>query len=113
MRLILPLIFLPLPVLAQDTDEPPSLMELGAEMFMEGLMEEMAPALDEFQNFAEEIAPAFQGMSKEMGAAFAQLFQQLDSISNYELPEVLPNGDIIIRRSPDAPPYVPPKGTDI
>jgi hypothetical protein len=111
MRLTLALVLLPLPTLAQD--DAPSLMERGAEMFMEGLMQEMAPAMDDFRSFAEDIAPMFEEMSAEMGAAFAQLFKELDSISNYELPEILPNGDIIIRRSPDAPPYVPPKGTDL
>ena len=38
---------------------------------------------------------------------------QLDSLTYYELPEVQLNGDILIRRSPDAPPYVPPKGADL
>ncbi|MEO1492722.1 MAG: hypothetical protein AAFV19_11270 [Pseudomonadota bacterium] len=30
-------------------------------------------------------------------------FQVIDDPRNYEMPEVLPNGDIIIRRRPDAP----------
>ena len=32
----------------------------------------------------------------------------IDDIGNYDMPEFLPNGDIIIRRSPDAPPFTPP-----
>jgi hypothetical protein len=42
-----------------------------------------------------------------MGPAFLDLIQTLDSVRYYERPEILPNGDIIIRRSPDAPLYSP------
>jgi hypothetical protein len=31
----------------------------------------------------------------------------MDDVTSYELPERLPNGDIIIRRSPDAPEFDP------
>jgi hypothetical protein len=35
------------------------------------------------------------------------------AVPQYELPEVLPNGDIIIRRvQPEGPPAVPPAGPD-
>ena len=39
------------PVLAQDE---PSLMEQGAKQFFEGLLQEMAPALDELTQLMEE-----------------------------------------------------------
>jgi hypothetical protein len=32
----------------------------------------------------------------------------VDDMTNYELPEMLENGDIIIRRKPDAPVVEPP-----
>ena len=50
-----------------------------------GLMEQMKPALDEFL----ETLKVLEG---------------IDSIEYYERPEILPNGDVIIRRREDAPP---------
>ena len=32
------------------------------------------------------------------------MLEKIDSFENYERPEILPNGDIIIRRREDAPP---------
>ncbi|WP_208352261.1 hypothetical protein [Pseudaestuariivita rosea] len=93
-------------VLAQDTpeaDQGMSLMERGMQMFMEGLMQEMEPAMDEMRNFAGEIEPALRGFVQEMGPALQQLSDLIDDFSNYEAPVILPNGDIIIRRKPDAP----------
>ena len=68
---------------AQDTGEAPGLIERGMRMMVEGLMEEMAPAMD-------------------------QLRELTDRLDAYEAPEVLPNGDIIIRRkTPLSPEDVP------
>jgi hypothetical protein len=53
------------------------------------LMEQMKPALDELLDALE-------------------VLEGIDSIKNYENPEILPNGDIIIRRREDAPPIPPP-----
>jgi hypothetical protein len=50
-----------------------------------GLMEQMKPALDEFLGTLE-------------------VLEGIDSIEHYQRPEILPNGDIIIRRREDAPP---------
>ncbi len=49
-----------------------------------GLMEQMKPALDEFLDTLE-------------------VLEGIDSIEHYRRPEILPNGDIIIRRREDAP----------
>ena len=69
----------------------------GTRMILEGLMEEMAPMLEEVRPFfEEELVP----MLERMGAL-------VDDLSHYELPERLPNGDIILRRSEDAPPLEP------
>ena len=46
-------------------------------------------------------------LATEMGPALLKMMRTLDSVRYYEAPEILPNGDIIIRRSPDAPDYVP------
>ena len=72
---------------AQDVQEDaPGLIERGMRMMVEGLMAEMGPAMD-------------------------QLRELTDRLDAYHPPEVLPNGDIIIRRkepldvepAPDAP----------
>jgi hypothetical protein len=72
-----------------------SLMERGAQQFLEGLLQEMEPAWREMQGFMEE-----------MGPAMLELMEQVKDWSVYEPPKVLENGDIIIRRKPD--PEQPP-----
>ena len=87
------------PALAEE--EPPSLMERGVEMFLEGLLEEMEPALDDLQGFADGMEPAIRQFGEAMGPMMRDLFDKIDDVRLYEMPEVLPNGDIIIRRKPD------------
>lgn len=75
------------PAAAQDSDEDNSLREgwgllsEGSRLILEGLAEEMRPFVD------EHLLP----MIAELGAL-------IDDVAMYELPERLPNGDIIIRR---------------
>lgn len=101
-----------------ETDQGRSLMERGAELFMEGLTREMAPALQDLRGLAEQFGPSMQGFFEEMGPAFAGILDQVKDWSNYHPPEILPNGDIIMRRKLDpkdeAEPELPPAGpTDI
>lgn len=91
-----------LPAHAQD-DEGQSLMERGAELFLEGLRKEMEPAIDDLMSMAEQFGPAMQSFLQEMGPALADMAEQVQDWSKYEAPEILPNGDIIIRRKPDHP----------
>lgn len=76
-------------------------------MFWQGLRSEMAPALEEFQGMMEDIGPALAGFLSEMGPALADIARDVEDWSVYELPERLPNGDIVIRRKPDAAPDQP------
>lgn len=64
-----------------------SLMEQGATLLFRGLMTEMEPALKDLQ-----------GLAGEMGPALLDLQEKIGDFTNYHVPEVLPNGDIIIRR---------------
>ncbi|MEL6957594.1 MAG: hypothetical protein AAGL89_01425 [Pseudomonadota bacterium] len=105
---------LPMPLAAQEAAEEDgqieegfSLMEEGARLLFRGLMDEMEPAIDEFSGMAEELEPALEMLASEMGPALMELMRTLDSVRYYEAPEILPNGDIIIRRSPDAPEFEP------
>lgn len=90
------------PVLAQDESDGPSLMERGAQMLMEGLMREMEPALEDLQGLAKEFGPSLRDFTAQMGPALRDLLQEVEDWSVYEPPEILENGDIIIRRKPPA-----------
>lgn len=85
------------PVFADDK-EGPSLMEQGAKMFFQGLMEEMEPALKELEGMAEEMEPMLKDFAAAMGPALKEMFGKVEDWSLYHPPEMLPNGDIIIRR---------------
>jgi hypothetical protein len=95
------------PAMAQDETEGDlgegfSLLGEGTRLILEGLLEEMRPILDEARPyFEDEVLPFLNRMGELM-----------DELGNYELPERLPNGDILIRRSPDAPPFEPEPGED-
>jgi hypothetical protein len=100
------------PAVAQDQtdteiDDGFNLMEEGARMLMRGLMSEMEPAITELRDGFEEMGPAFTEFAQAVGPAFAELLNQVDDFRNYDAPEFLPNGDIIIRRKPDAPIWEP------
>jgi len=64
-----------------------NLMEEGAKILLRGLMTEMEPAFKDLKGLAEEMAPAL-----------AELQDMIGDFTHYHAPEVLPNGDIIIRR---------------
>ncbi|KRS12274.1 hypothetical protein XM53_11525 [Roseovarius atlanticus] len=99
------------PALAQEEeDEGFSLMERGAQMFMEGIMREMEPAMRDLEGLAQEMEPAVRNFVQEMGPAFADLMGQIDDLSNYHAPEILENGDIIIRRKTPLEDEVDPDG---
>jgi hypothetical protein len=107
--LILALALTPLPALAQETPAPeaeegPSLMERGLALFFEGFRQELEPALEGMGEALTEVKPALDSM-----------MAMIDDMTNYTMPEMLENGDIIMRRKPDAPPLEPPEapGTDL
>ncbi|MDR0810343.1 MAG: AAA+ family ATPase [Gemmobacter sp.] len=91
---------------AQDdpppTSEPPGLMERGVEMFLRGLMEEMAPTMRDMEEALRDLQPQAQ-----------KLMEMIGDFRNYEMPEMLPNGDILIRRKPPALPPAPPPGGEV
>ena len=109
------------PALAQDSDVPEgqdadqgqSLMERGARMFLEGMRREMEPALEDLRDLMVEMGPAMQQFIRDMGPALADLLGRIDDLSAYEAPELLPNGDILIRRKPESGPLPPPEDGEI
>lgn len=99
------------PAMAEETpktQEGFDLMERGAQLLFEGLLNELEPSMNEFQSFVEEAGPQLRALLVEMGPALVDALNQIDDFSYYERPEVLPNGDIIIRREKDAPLYERP-----
>ncbi|MGB3406784.1 MAG: hypothetical protein WBA67_04760 [Jannaschia sp.] len=84
------LTFLALPASAQEA-EAPSLMERGLKLFMDGLMDEMEPALRDLEGLAQDVRPLLEQFQKDLG-------ETVDDLNAYHAPEILPNGDILIRR---------------
>lgn len=106
-QIALPLVLVSLmsvPLSAQEAekDDGLSLMEEGARLFFRGIIEEMEPAMDDLRGLAEEMRPALRSFVDEMGPALAELLDKVDDWTAYHPPEILPNGDIILRRkTPD------------
>jgi hypothetical protein len=71
-------------------------MEEGAKLLFQGLMKEVAPAMDELAAALEVAQPMLRSLVALAG-----------DLNHYEMPERLPNGDIIFRRKAGAPPPPP------
>ena len=85
-----------------------TLMEQGLELFFEGLRDEMEPALNDLKALAEDFGPQMGAFLRQMGPALSDILEEVEDWSRYEVPEMLPNGDIIIRRKPDPAPKADP-----
>lgn len=72
-------------------DEGFSLLEEGTRLILRGLMDEVEPRL---KDMSEELESALA----EMEPAMRELVRLIGDIRNYHPPEMLPNGDIILRR---------------
>ena len=108
MRQIVPLILTMAlaasPALATGEEEEGdgrSKIEEGMHLFFRGLKEEMSPALRDLQGVISEYGPKMLDFLEEMGPALGRVLDEVDDWSRYEAPEMLDNGDIIIRRKPD------------
>jgi hypothetical protein len=89
---------------AEPADPPSDLREgldrlgEGARLLLRGLMAEMQPALQDMAEQMQAMEPMLRSLAEMIG-----------DIRNYDMPERLPNGDIILRRKPGPPPQ-PPEG---
>lgn len=92
---------LALPAGAQDMqDDGPSLLERGLQGLMQDFIEDVGPDLNRLgQNMANTL--------DRMAPVMDDLSVLVDDLENYQMPERLENGDIIIRRRADAPPPPP------
>ena len=85
---------------AQDAGDPGgegfSLMEEGGRFLFRHMLRRMKPALDDAQNDLGQTL-------KDMGPALDGLADYVGDLSLYHRPEVLPNGDVLIRRKVPLP----------
>lgn len=94
----------PRAALADDAKDAParSLAEAledlraGAEALLRGWIDEVEPHL-------RDLEPRGEALAQEMARALRELFEPLGGIGAYHPPEILPNGDIILRRRQPAP----------
>lgn len=94
-----------LAVPVQAEEDGLTLMERGAQLFMEGILKEVEPAMKDLQGLVDEMEPAVRDFVDNMGPALADLLDQIEDWSAYHPPEILPNGDIILRKKePEAAP---------
>lgn len=83
---------LALPAAAQTpAPNPDAEISEGFEQLSEGLRRLLGGLLGKADEAGDEI-----------GQGWARLIEQLGDLSEYEAPEILPNGDILIRRKPEA-----------
>lgn len=103
--------FLACPALAEETPPPDqgdqgmSLMQQGAEMLLRHMMSKVDPGLEDMAQALKEAQPNLM-----------KLMALIDDIKNYHAPEVLQNGDILIRRKTPAelqPKALPEGGIDL
>lgn len=98
------------PAAAQDAgrsvDDGMSLMEQGAKIIMRSLLDDLEPTIKDMKKDLEAAAA-------EIGPALRELLAKIDDIRNFDPPEVLPNGDIILRRKAPAVMGVPTPGAEI
>lgn len=81
------------PAFAQSPDGPEMRLPQQLDEALREFMDRMKPTIEDFRD--------------TLG-----IFERIDGLENYEPPEILPNGDIIIRRRGDAPPWQPPAATE-
>ena len=91
------------PAFAQEASEEPGFLERGLGAIMGQLWGEEEPGA------TSPLAQDLAGALRQMGPVLQDLAAQVDDIRNYQAPERLPNGDILIRRREDAP-APPPLG---
>ncbi len=60
------------------------------------------PSDEEMQQLGDIAQRWMRSFKEKMSPMVEQLREMVDDMSAYEAPEMLPNGDIIIRRKPDA-----------
>ena len=107
----------PAPPAAPDSqmDQGMSLLQEGAQLLLRGLLSEVEPQMQQMGRSLDTLGRDLGAAMERFGPMIAELSVMVDDIRNYEAPERLPNGDIIIRRKalPETPPGGPQTGPEI
>lgn len=77
---------------------------LAAPAFAQG---SRPPAGQSLDDMARAMREALEALGGQIAPWAEQLGRLLDDPGAYEAPVLMPNGDILIRRKPDAPPPAP------
>ncbi|RCW88726.1 hypothetical protein [Paracoccus lutimaris] len=85
---------------APESDSGGSIFERGMESFMQNMLKEAEPHLDRLGRDLGDTVNSLRPVLGDIGAL-------MDDVKNYQAPERLENGDILIRRRADAPPPPP------
>lgn len=72
---------------------------------LNNLLNDVAPEMGQVED-------GMAGIAGKLGPVLTDLSAQIDDLRNYQMPERLENGDIILRRKADAPPP-PPLGNNL
>lgn len=62
-----------------------------------------------FRDLERDVAPLLEGLGRRMEPWLRDLAEMLGDLDRWEAPEILPNGDILIRRRPAQPPDQSPE----
>ena len=79
------------PVDPGDVDQGVTLLQEGAKLLLKGLISNMEPAMQDMGKAITDLQPALQDLLAMMG-----------DVTKYHSPELLKNGDILIRRKTPA-----------
>lgn len=88
------------PLPSGDVDEGVSLLQEGAKLLLKGLMANMEPAMQDMGRAITDMQPAL-----------TELLAMMGDVTKYHAPEMLENGDIIIRHK--TPAELAPKAPEI
>ena len=96
------------PAHAEEND--PGLIEQSGQLFLRGLLQQLPGALKDLEALTGQLEPSLLSSTKKMAPYLRDLLQQVENWSVYAAPEILPNGDIILRKKHPAQAVVPPIG---
>jgi hypothetical protein len=109
------MLFLTSAATAQEAAPPPetgevedgfSLIEEGTKLILRGLLDRVEPTL-------KDMGEDLDNLMAEMEPALRDLAGLIGDIRNYHPPEMLPNGDIILRRKVPLDPEAAPEGEGV
>ncbi|NPD14036.1 hypothetical protein HOY34_02340 [Xinfangfangia sp. D13-10-4-6] len=78
-----------------QADQGLSLIEQGANLLLRSLISELEPSISDMDRALRDLAPQLQAI----GPQLAEVARMMEDMRNYDMPVMLENGDILIRRN--------------